>query len=171
MGQRSAPIATATTLRTRPALTPPSPTSATPASAACARPPPACDDPPSASTETSVSWWQGVAATCRGRPLAFIMLVSSRRRANLWLEVECRGCISLNFGLAACGHIAKLKSPFIAPEPMLSEPAAVQDRPFFKEGHLLPRGWLPLGVALGVSISALVGLLHNGLKALQLHQG
>lgn len=54
--------------------------------------------------------------------------------------------------------------------PTPHESTCVQDDPFTGMGLLPPRGGLPLGIVLGVTISVLVGLLLTGLTALQLHR-
>ncbi len=51
-----------------------------------------------------------------------------------------------------------------------SEPATDHDDPLIDIDRLPPRGGLPLGFALGVTISVLVGLLLSGLTALQLRR-
>ena len=63
----------------------------------------------------------------------------------------------------------KLLSP-TATEPVSPEPRTVLDDPSINEGRLPPRGGLPLGAVLGVTISVLMALLLGGLTTLQLHR-
>ena len=63
---------------------------------------------------------------------------------------------------------SKLSSTSVQPVPAESEIA--RDDPLLEVGRLPPRGGLPLGIALGATVSVLVGLLLGGLTALQLHR-
>ncbi len=55
-------------------------------------------------------------------------------------------------------------------EPVSSATRSVPNDPSTNEGHLPPRGGLPLGTVLGIAISLLVALLLGGLTAVQLHR-
>lgn len=57
-----------------------------------------------------------------------------------------------------------------ATEPVTPAPRDVLDDPSINEAKLPPRGGLPLGTVLGVTISLLVALLLGGLTAVQLHR-
>ena len=57
-----------------------------------------------------------------------------------------------------------------AAEPISSATSSAPDDPSINEGHLPPRGGLPLGIILGVAIALLVALLLGGLTAVQLRR-
>ena len=57
-----------------------------------------------------------------------------------------------------------------ATEPIYSAMNSTPDDPSINEGHLSPRGGLPLGTILGVAIGLLVALLLGGLTAAQLRR-
>ena len=63
-----------------------------------------------------------------------------------------------------------LKLSPTATDPGCPAPQTMSDDPSIDEGRRPPRGGLPLGAVLGVTISVLVALLLGGLTALQLHR-